>query len=105
MVPQTMSRRRPAGWSPLRNVIDEVKIDGPLGAATRPAPTHPAAAAAPLAKSEAESSEEEDSTKVAEDPFHCPSKPWKTFVPAPPTTDAAPTDAAPLDLLDTDLLG
>lgn len=103
ITPQTISRRRPAGWSPLRNVIDRVKVptaDGPSGSSEPDvaAPTAPTTAAAPPpANPEAKSSEEEDSTKVAEHPFHCPSKPWKIFVPAPPSATEAPTLEAEQD--------
>lgn len=49
-------------------------------------------------------SEEEDSTDGIKDPFHCPSKPWKMFTPAPTEATIDPTlvDGA---LADLDLLG
>lgn len=69
---QRFTRRRPPGWSPLRNF-------------TRPdvgqAPTNaPITTALPNTAAPAEASVEEDSAAPASDrPFHCPSKPWKVF--------------------------
>ncbi|KAM9848853.1 kininogen-1 [Aulostomus maculatus] len=69
------SRRRPPGWSPLRNVL-----------LASPSPTSPT-------KAVKDESSEEDTTASGtsgDSPFHCPSKPWKPFKPSKP---AAPTKA------------
>ncbi|CAG5863288.1 unnamed protein product [Menidia menidia] len=83
------SRRRPAGWSPLRTFL----LRGPSTDAG-PTPSLPTQSPSPtLAKEE---SSEEDSTAskgsvqpdVNDKPFHCPSKFWKPFQPlnsVPPT--------------------
>lgn len=83
---QTFSRRRPAGWTPLR------KVEQPPPPSTRTTLTK-------------EESSEEDTTATkpsaspgtsvvadvaTDDPLRCPSKPWKPF--NPPSV-AAPTDA------------
>ncbi|CAL8306494.1 unnamed protein product [Lota lota] len=112
MLPEGFNRRRPPGWSPLRNLVDNAEVQTTVtpfisldpSILPQPVPVDDA----PPAKDD--SSEEEDSTKVREDPFHCPSKPWKKFIPTQPTAaDPAPTDATtdPVDgaLTDLDLLG
>lgn len=106
------TRRRPPGWSPLRNLLFDVP------------PT-----AVPSKASAKEESSEEDSTAlkpsaapdaasatdtVNDNPFHCPSKPWKPFspvlpaIPAPPTKAAAeataPQPSADAAFSDTDML-
>lgn len=99
MPPTVLSRRRPPGWSPLRNIL----IDPYPQAADSTSPPQPAKASKSSGKEE---SSEEDTGLVSSDasPFHCPSKPWKPFVLAPtgPTTTLAPVDGAFSDL---DLLG
>ncbi|XP_038571116.1 kininogen-1 [Micropterus salmoides] len=82
--PTLLTRRRPPGWSPLRNILL----------------TNPPSTSSP----KEESSEEDTTASVSSDvaleagkdhPFHCPSKPWKPFnpvhpaMPAPPTKDGA----------------
>jgi len=99
----TFTRRRPPGWSPLRNVIDFAAVPETTGS---PSPS--------AAASVKESSEEEDpaSSKAppsSDTPFHCPSKPWKVFSPVQPSAEA-PTAAEPAPtvegaLSDLDLLG
>ncbi|XP_029356025.1 kininogen-1-like [Echeneis naucrates] len=102
-------RRRPPGWSPLRNILYEA----PASTTPQPSPS--------VAKDE---SSEEDITAtkasaspdeiVTEDPFHCPSKPWKPFNPAPTAPPGLPAeviveDGTPqpsvVSLSDLDLLG
>ncbi|XP_023284564.1 kininogen-1-like isoform X2 [Seriola lalandi dorsalis] len=87
-LPVTFNRRRPPGWSPLRNILYE------------------AIPSKPPTKAKEESSEEDltavkpsGSPDVASDagndnPFHCPSKPWKPFNPVPPAVLGAPTKAS-----------
>ncbi|KAJ3599093.1 hypothetical protein NHX12_033056 [Muraenolepis orangiensis] len=99
-VPVGFSRRRPPGWSPLRKVVETKEVPIPKASSSvspEPspalAPEEPSPALAPEEPSRAlapESSEEEDGAK--EDPFRCPSPPWKTFTPD-------------VVLSDTDLLG
>ncbi|XP_044217280.1 kininogen-1 isoform X2 [Thunnus albacares] len=85
-LPTILTRRRPPGWSPLRNVIFDRPATGP----SQPSPP-------PVKVSTKEESSEEDtsaskaSKAVNDDPFHCPSKPWKPFNPV--HTGAAPTKA------------
>ncbi|XP_031138162.1 kininogen-1 isoform X1 [Sander lucioperca] len=93
-----ITRRRPPGWSPLRNFLYDVQSP-----AQSPSPT-----TLPLTKASAkEESSEEDTTvskpsispdvaaePVIDSPFYCPSKPWKPFNEANPAMPAAPTKAA-----------
>lgn len=91
MEPVVFSRRRPPGWSPLRKVVETKEV--PIPKASSSVSPEPSPALAPEEPSRAlapESSEEEDGAK--EDPFRCPSPPWKTFTPD-------------VVLSDTDLLG
>ncbi|KAL6108328.1 kng1 [Pungitius sinensis] len=85
----TLTRRRPAGWSPLRNILERV----PSTASSPPSePPTTAAVKASDKASDPEESSEEDTTAskpsaspdvateaVHDGPFHCPSKPWKPF--------------------------
>lgn len=66
---KTFQRRRPPGWSPLRNFLHRVP-------STASPPTPPPTAAATTAATK-ESSEEEVGLAEPNNPFHCPSKPWK----------------------------
>ncbi|XP_049911936.1 kininogen-1 [Epinephelus moara] len=94
--PSLFTRRRPPGWSPLRNLL--YNRSPPTSASSIPSSTKASAK---------EESSEEDTTApkpstspdaAAEaannSPFHCPAKPWKTFNPVQP---AAPTKAAAED--------
>uniref|UniRef100_A0A667XHV6 Kininogen 1 n=1 Tax=Myripristis murdjan TaxID=586833 RepID=A0A667XHV6_9TELE len=90
------TRRRPPGFSPLRNVVDLHQSSS----------SNIAQPSANTASAKPESSEEEDVTAAplpdpvpateaaAVSPFHCPSKPWKEFSPVAPTP-ADPTGAGP----------
>ncbi|XP_054459064.1 kininogen-1 [Anoplopoma fimbria] len=93
--PSLFTRRRPAGWSPLRNILFEV-----TSSSTSPPPS----SVPPTKASVKKESSEEDTTasKLTTPPdvasedviaslFHCPSKPWKPFN---PVDSAAPTKAA-----------
>ncbi|KAK5869553.1 hypothetical protein PBY51_024260 [Eleginops maclovinus] len=96
----SLTRRRPPGWSPLRNIL----LENPP---TRSTPT--IIMPPPTVKTKEESSEEDttaskspaspDVTAEAgnNSPFHCPSKPWKPFNPIPPTAPAkaATEEASP----------
>ncbi|XP_029285976.1 kininogen-1 isoform X2 [Cottoperca gobio] len=90
-----LTRRRPPGWSPLRNIL----FDDPSTTSSPTTTTPPS-----IKASAKEESSEEDTTAsklspspdvateaVNDSPFHCPSKPWKPFNPVQP---AAPTKAA-----------
>ncbi|XP_034529277.1 kininogen-1 isoform X2 [Notolabrus celidotus] len=110
-MPPTVLKRRPPGWSPLRNL----EYNNP---AITPSPSNPTAPPPPKAAKAKEESSEED-TKASKpsaspdaannNPFHCPSKPWKPFNPissAGPMKD--PTEATPAvdgGFKDTDLIG
>ncbi|KAM8875529.1 kininogen-1 isoform 2-T2 [Spinachia spinachia] len=76
-----LTRRRPAGWSPLRNILEKL-----------PSTASSPSGAPPTKASDPEESSEEDTTAskpsaspdvsteaVHDGPFHCPSKPWKPF--------------------------
>uniref|UniRef100_A0A673CTX0 Cystatin kininogen-type domain-containing protein n=1 Tax=Sphaeramia orbicularis TaxID=375764 RepID=A0A673CTX0_9TELE len=87
-LPMMFTRRRPPGWSPLRNLLFKLK----------------------------EESSEEDTgtpkpTASSDSPFHCPSKPWKPFNPVhsepkAPTKAPEESTAQPDGVFtDTDLLG
>lgn len=112
-----MVRRRPPGWSPLRNLLLDLPSPAATAAAVPVAAEVPAAAATEAAVKE--SSEEEDTTAakpsnlpdVAADPandspFHCPSKPWRALdaAAAEPTAEAATSDPSGT-FSDKDLLG
>ncbi|XP_016898784.1 kininogen-1 isoform X2 [Cynoglossus semilaevis] len=101
----TIARRRPPGWSPLRRV-DRPSAAQPAShlpaAPTTPAPTPKASEEK---KKKKEDSSEED-MKAADDKLHCPSKPWKPFHPRNPSANAnaeAGTKAPAFS--DIDLLG
>uniref|UniRef100_A0A8C2ZA47 Cystatin kininogen-type domain-containing protein n=1 Tax=Cyclopterus lumpus TaxID=8103 RepID=A0A8C2ZA47_CYCLU len=73
-----VTKRRPPGWSPLRNFLYDVP----------PTATSPSSAPSTKASAKEESSEEDT---TASNPFHCPSKAWK---PVNAVQPAAPTKAA-----------
>lgn len=96
---QFITRRRPPGWSPLRNILYDVPSPSQSPTPTTTPPTKASAK---------EESSEEDTTvskpsispdvaaePVIDSPFYCPSKPWKSFNPADLALPAAPTMAAP----------
>lgn len=99
--PILYSRRRPPGWTPLRSNPSEVSSSPPPLPPTMP----PASPSTPPSKEAVkEESSEEDTTAskpsaspdgaaeaVNDNPFHCPSKPWKPFRQGAP---AAPTEAS-----------
>ncbi|XP_047230261.1 kininogen-1 [Girardinichthys multiradiatus] len=91
-------RRRPPGWSPLRNLV--------------PAPST-APAKEQSSEEDTTSSKPSASPSMNNHPFHCPSNPWKQFKRVQPQMPAAPTDARAVPspkpsvegaLSDTDLL-
>ncbi|KAG8003213.1 putative phospholipid-transporting ATPase IF [Nibea albiflora] len=121
-MPSVFVRRRPPGWSPLRNFLFEVAPSPSL--TTTANPTTSSSAASPSQASAKEESSEEDTTAakpsgspdvvvlaVDDSPFHCPSKPWKPFnpvdvvAPTEEATEASPKPAAYRSLSDLDLLG
>lgn len=99
---QRLIRRRPPGWSPLRNFS---RTDGGQTPTTPPITVTLANTAAPT-----EASVEEDGSSsnaaASDSPFHCPSKPWKAF-----TLEAAAPTQQPVaseeegTFSDADLLG
>ncbi|XP_053177758.1 kininogen-1 [Scomber japonicus] len=109
-LPAVLTRRRPPGWSPLRNFLFD----------TVPSPSSPPVLLPPKPSAKEESSEEDTTgskqagSPANDDPFHCPSKPWKPFkpvqtgAPADPTEatlELAPAEPSPGTFSDTDLLG
>ncbi|CAJ1061038.1 kininogen-1 isoform X2 [Xyrichtys novacula] len=107
-MPPSVLRRRPPGWSPLRHLEYPGSTTQPPVVSTPPAPSK-------AANAKEESSEEDtkaikpsaSADAVNNNPFHCPSKPWKQFnpiYPAGPMKDA--TEATPVEggFKDTDLL-
>ncbi|XP_041862142.1 kininogen-1 [Melanotaenia boesemani] len=103
------ARRRPPGWSPLRNFLLKAPTTASPSTTSPPLPC-------PSKVSAKEESSEEDTTAskpvaspdtANENPFHCPSKSWKPFQ---PVNHALPTEATslqpPVDgaFSDTDLL-
>lgn len=99
-MPTVWSRRRPPGFSPLRNILIDPYPQDPDSTS---APQPPAKASKSSGKEE---SSEEDTGLVSSDasPFHCPSKPWKPFLLATtgPATNPTPAEGTFSDL---DLLG
>ncbi|XP_013876014.1 kininogen-1 [Austrofundulus limnaeus] len=99
-LPPMIARRRPPGWSPLREAL--------LPPASSPPPSQspPEMQPATNAPAKVDSSEEDTtasaSPSVNDHPFHCPSKPWKPFKrvhkPAAPPAEGAFSDR---DLLST----
>uniref|UniRef100_A0A4W6F751 Cystatin kininogen-type domain-containing protein n=1 Tax=Lates calcarifer TaxID=8187 RepID=A0A4W6F751_LATCA len=98
--PTVFTRRRPPGWSPLRNFLLNVRPSAP--AAPPPQPTGASSQSPSQAAAKEESSEEDatgtkPSASPAEaakaHPLHCPSKPWKPFNPVAPGAPGAPTEA------------
>ncbi|XP_062280776.1 kininogen-1 [Scomber scombrus] len=112
-LPAVLTRRRPPGWSPLRNFLFD----------TVPSPSSPPLPSPSKAPAKEESSEEDTTgskqagspdAAAKDNPFHCPSKPWKPFkldhtgAPAAPTKallELAPAEPSPGTFSDTDLLG
>ncbi|XP_037626094.1 kininogen-1 [Sebastes umbrosus] len=108
--PMLFTRRRPPGWSPLRNLLYDI-----------PSPTLSPTAPAPSKASAKEESSEEDTKAskpsvapdaVNDSPFHCPSKAWKPFNPLHPaapakaaTEEGTPQPTADWTFSDFDLLG
>ncbi|XP_056133116.1 kininogen-1 [Lampris incognitus] len=102
-------RRRPPGWSPLRNIQEKV-----------PPPTLLPLVLVPPAPKEESSEEEGDAASKSSSadksgvdkevhPFNCPTKPWKKFspvrhvtIPSPATTDLPVVEGG---FRDADLLG
>uniref|UniRef100_A0A3B4BLV7 Cystatin kininogen-type domain-containing protein n=1 Tax=Periophthalmus magnuspinnatus TaxID=409849 RepID=A0A3B4BLV7_9GOBI len=100
-------RRRPPGWSPLRNIL----IQFPTASPKAPPPSDAPPKTKEAKISGKEESSEEDLAKPSASPedslFHCPSKPWKPFHPHARSSaaEATPTNA-PVEgaFSDTDLL-
>ncbi|KAM6962549.1 kininogen-1 [Aplochiton taeniatus] len=108
MPPMVFTRRRPPGWSPLRNIINYQQHT------STPSPTKPPSKAPSQVSSEEEQDKcsqpprEQDPEQTG--PFRCPAKPWKKFVPqaAPTIPEAEITTAQPTvegAFSDFDLLG
>ncbi|XP_021179950.2 kininogen-1 isoform X1 [Fundulus heteroclitus] len=113
-----MTRRRPPGWSPLRNMDSPPPPGSPSAAPSLSPQTTQAPSKAPAK----EESSEEDATASKPSgspsenthPFHCPSNPWKRFrrvhskkLAAPTASGAAGASSKPSvegALRDTDLL-
>ncbi|XP_008292881.1 kininogen-1 [Stegastes partitus] len=105
--PMLYTRRRPPGWSPLRNLLYNVPSSSSSSSSSTsspPPPPPPPPSQSPSPTPTKEESSEEDTTAskpsavpivtvdaVNDNPFHCPSKPWKAFNPTPA---AAPTKAS-----------
>ncbi|KAM3619520.1 uncharacterized protein V6R79_009615 [Siganus canaliculatus] len=86
------AKRRPPGWTPLRNFV--FPVEPAAKPAAEPAPTAAAGASAAAAGAKPESSEEDVGSAPSQAPavdHHCPSEPWKAFSLEPA---AAPTEAA-----------
>ncbi|XP_061594608.1 kininogen-1 [Cololabis saira] len=99
--PTVFSRRRPPGWSPLRNFLYR-----PPSTAS-PTPSTPPSQAPSKATKEESSEEDLATSKKSASPTHCPSKPWKPFKPVDAALGAAPTVAdspQPSAFSDKDLL-
>ncbi|XP_068449400.1 kininogen-1 [Clinocottus analis] len=90
-LPMFVTRRRPAGWTPLRNLL----YNAHPSVSSPPPSSAPSTGASPKEESSEEdttASKQAASDAVNDSPFHCPSRPWKSFSPVKPVT---PTNAAP----------
>ncbi|KAI3368511.1 hypothetical protein L3Q82_025522, partial [Scortum barcoo] len=99
-LPMMFTRRRPPGWSPLRNFLFDV-----VPSASPPSTAPPSKAPAKEESSEEDTTVSKPNPLAAPDfaptadadnnsPFHCPSKPWRNFSPVDPDVSAAPTKAS-----------
>ncbi|XP_042370187.1 kininogen-1 isoform X2 [Plectropomus leopardus] len=100
--PSLFTRRRPPGWSPLRNFLfDRLPAT--------PTPTKAAESSEEDTTAPKQSTPPDVAAEAANDsPFHCPSKPWKAFnQQAPPTQaeDATPQPPEEGTFSDLDMLG
>lgn len=82
--PAPIDRRRPPGWSPLRNGsrfhVNLAPADPPTTVApSTTAPPHTSAAAKETSSEEDSTSTNGSSAPLSDSPFNCPSKPWKAF--------------------------
>ncbi|KAM9358416.1 kininogen-1 [Symphorus nematophorus] len=85
-LPMLFTRRRPPGWSPLRNLLDAVVTKPPTPATTKDESSEEdTTASKPSASPDVAAAD-----AVTDSPFHCPSEPWKAFN---PVSTAAPTEA------------
>ncbi|KAJ7992866.1 hypothetical protein DPEC_G00266500 [Dallia pectoralis] len=104
-------RRRPPGWSPLRNFHNFADVTPPPTASVKEESSEESKERSPVAVSTAIANPAPPSVapnSPAESPFHCPTKPWKQFVP-PTTPSLVPEKSTPLPtvgdgFIDLDLL-
>ncbi|XP_026179370.1 kininogen-1 [Mastacembelus armatus] len=87
-LPSLFTRRRPPGWSPLRNFqyTSLAPSTAPVKESSEEDGTVPKSSPEVASASRA-------ADTVNNNPFHCPSKPWKPFHPVSPAVTAAPTKA------------
>ncbi|KAJ4943480.1 hypothetical protein JOQ06_005980 [Pogonophryne albipinna] len=116
-LPTIFTRRRPPGWSPLRNILFEVPSTTSPPTTTSPPPTGKASAKEESSEEDTTASKPPSSPDMGaeagnDSPFHCPSNPWKPFNPIPPAApthglaeEASPQPPAEGGFSDTDLLG
>ncbi|KAI9517625.1 hypothetical protein NQZ68_004847 [Dissostichus eleginoides] len=105
MLATIFTRRRPPGWSPLRNFLLEVPSITSPPTRTSPPPTGKSSAKEESSEEDTTASKTPSSPDMGaeagnDSPFHCPSNPWKPFNPIPPA--APPAEGG---FSDTDLLG
>lgn len=107
--PPTNSRRRPPGWTPLRNNVVDPRNPGVKESSEEEVdPLKPAGTVATNQEMTAAPTSTPDPSRT-QSPLNCPSKPWKQYVPWTPTTaPPAHTTAKPQvegAFSDLDLLG
>ncbi|XP_074524168.1 kininogen-1 [Halichoeres trimaculatus] len=103
-MPPKVFRRRPPGWSPLRR--NETSATPPQTVSAAQSPPKDPNAKEESSEESTKASKPSASADAANNPFHCPSKPWKPFTPisvAGPVQDPAPT--GDIGFQDTDLVG
>uniref|UniRef100_A0A3Q2NTA1 Kininogen 1 n=1 Tax=Fundulus heteroclitus TaxID=8078 RepID=A0A3Q2NTA1_FUNHE len=92
-----ITRRRPPGWSPLRNMDSPPRPGSPSAAPSLSPQTTQAPSKAPAKEesSEEDATASKPSASPSENthPFHCPSNPWKRFRRVHSKKPAAPTAA------------
>nr|XP_046247334.1 kininogen-1 isoform X2 [Scatophagus argus] len=93
-LPMLFSRRRPPGWSPLRNFLFQVQPPNSPPANKPSAKEESSEEVTTASKPSASPDVSSAADVVVHDAFHCPSKPWKPFSSTNDVVPEAPTKAS-----------